>query len=336
VLVGAQSAVPRLRYADGLVIEDGENGVQYRLARPSDEFLSFLALSLRSTASSRQLSIFNVEMMRVRIAEWQHRQPDEEFSTSVYDMIRRISGRLLTLRISSTKKGLRPAEFARFANSFLFQVSYNLDAPLTLQRYLDEIVRGSRIASMRRSSTAELEAPKRFYVEDLIYHYQMGVSSDSPLLEYLSYYHVAEHFFEAVFEDDLIEQVRATLTQPDFSSKRKRDLQDLIRAITRSIKLRDEEVVFSELQALELTLARYVDTLRLRTNLDAFDPTLVAYYKTHPVEFSDGDTVDLTDSDQASVRQLLAKRIYKTRNAIVHSKEGRRSASLPLSMTTSW
>jgi hypothetical protein len=42
----------------------------------------------------------------------------------------------------------------------------------------------------------------------------LAVGADNPFLQYISYYHVAEHFFEAVFWDDMILRVRDKLTQP--------------------------------------------------------------------------------------------------------------------------
>jgi hypothetical protein len=40
-------------------------------------------------------------------------------------------------------------------------------------------------------------------VSDLLYHYQLAVGADNPLLECISYYHIAEHFFEEVFNEAL-------------------------------------------------------------------------------------------------------------------------------------
>jgi hypothetical protein len=89
-----------------------------------------------------------------------------------------------------------------------------LDTALSFQFYLDELVRATRIARVRRQELEQLEAPKRFYTPDVVYHYQMGVATDNPPLEYLSHYHVAEHYFEQVFNDDLIDRVQDRITRP--------------------------------------------------------------------------------------------------------------------------
>ena len=120
-----------------------------------------------------------------------------------------------------------------------------MDVALVPQLSIEDLARGARITSMRRSRPDEIDAPRRLYTEDLVRHYLLGVSSDSPVIEYLSYYHVAEHFFQDVFETDLIERVRDQITMPDFSYRRKKDIRVLIKTIHKSLKLRAEEVAFS-------------------------------------------------------------------------------------------
>jgi len=52
-----------------------------------------------------------------------------------------------------------------------------------------------------------------------------------------------------------------------------------------------------------------------------YDPTLLEYYKSNMVPFSNGDQVNFNESDVDNIYRKLALRIYKTRNSIVHSKE---------------
>jgi hypothetical protein len=156
----------------------------------------------------------------------------------------------------------------------------------------------------------------------------MGVATDSPSHEYLSYYHVAEHFFEEVFNDDLVNEVRNKITLPDFSYRRKKDIQDLIRNINRRLKLRDELVQFNEQEALKLTLQKYLTLDVLIDKLNVYDNTLLDFYKMNSVPFSDGVPVDLAQKNLKTFEDL-AKRIYKTRNSIVHSKQGEKSKYVP-------
>jgi len=253
VLINRESVfrVPVSRFDGGIIKEDTDNGVVYRLSPPSDEYLMFILNEVARIASMRIFRMPFGASFRVRKFLEQHEAPFKvlPFIKSM------LMPRLQTLRIESrTSKSL--AELNRYSNAFLFQLSYNLDVSLVEVRYLDEFVRSGRITRDRRASIDETEVPKRFYIPDLIYHYQMAVATESPLLEFLSYYHVAEHFFEEVYNDDLIERVRDKITGPDFSYKRKKDIRGLINDINKRLKLRGDSFVFSEQEALRLTIAK--------------------------------------------------------------------------------
>jgi hypothetical protein len=248
--------------------------------------------------------------------------------SDVFDLLRRIIPRFLTLRLE-TDRNRSLSDFAHYSSAFLFQLSYNVDVALVPQRHLEELVRTGRITRVRRVSLNELDPPRRHYILDLIYHYQLAVGADNPFLEYISYYHVAEHFFEAVFNEDLIIRIRDKITQPDFSYKRKKDIGGLIRDIGRSLQIRNERITFSEQEALRLTIDSYVDIADLREKVTEYDSSLLDYYRNNKVDFSNGDEVDLNELDYSVTSKKLAARIYKTRNAIVHSKESERVRYMP-------
>jgi hypothetical protein len=135
-------------------------------------------------------------------------------------------------------------------SSLLFHLAYNLDIALVPIRFFEEISRRGRISRIRRSRVDELDPPRRTYNEDLVNHYILAVSTDSPTVQFLSHYHVLEHFFESVFNDDLIEQIKTAITHPGFSYKRKKDVSQLISTITKTLQIRSETITFSERDAL--------------------------------------------------------------------------------------
>ena len=173
-----------------------------------------------------------------------------------------------------------------------------------------------------------MDPPRRIYDSDLVHHYQLAIATDSPPLEYLCYYHIAEHFFEAIFEDDLITGVRAMLTQPSFSFRRKQDVRRLVAHVKDRLKFQRDEMIFSEQEALKLVLSKYVDMRNVREKLEAIQDKLLVYYAAKTVAFAKGDQVDLR-GDDAEVMTALSRRVYKTRNAVVHSKEGGRPRYQP-------
>jgi hypothetical protein len=240
----------------------------------------------------------------------------------------RLLARAITLKLSSTSKlGIRRFQSATY--SFLFHLAYNLDIALVPQRFFEEVSRRGRITRMRRSTTEELDPPRRTYNEDLVNHYILAISTDSPTVQFLSHYHVLEYFFESVFNDDLIEQIKTSITQPGFSYKRKKDVNHLISTIKKSLQIRSETITFSEAEALHLSLSKFVDIAQLITRLEEYDLSLIDYYANTEVPFSKGVTIAFRSSDQARVIRELARRIYATRNSLVHSKDGDKARYTP-------
>ncbi|NTY00523.1 hypothetical protein [Deinococcus sp. JMULE3] len=174
---------------------------------------------------------------------------------------------------------------------------------------------------MRRATVTDLVAPRRQYHPDLVYHYQLGISADSPTLEYLSFYHVIEHFFEHIFSEDVIKKIKDKITSESFSYKRDRDINDLVKIAIKNRSFTGESVKISEIEALRLTLLKFVpNSQELADLVRDYDENLLDYYRSNEVGFCKGKRVDFNDLE--NVHKNLALRIYSTRNAIVHSKDG--------------
>jgi hypothetical protein len=174
----------------------------------------------------------------------------------------------------------------------------------------------------RASSFEEIDPPRRTYNEDIVQRYLLAVSTDNPVIEYLSYYHVIEHFYEKVFNEDLTKSIKEKITEPDFSYKRDKDIEKLVKTIKKSLRIRNETITFDEKEALKLCLRKYISLDKLKSKLAEYDENILEYYKNTKVNFSDGDGVDINNRDDGTVFKTLSNRIYKTRNALVHSKDG--------------
>ena len=323
IIVREESSGPMRRIReDKIEVNNEENGLVYELSPASDEYLIWLLNEIKLNLSPRDFRIGFYYSPRI------DRFLEEDHEASLIDFIRLTSMRFLTLKITSEKKQ-RPSQFSKLTHAFLFHIGYNLDVALVPQRLLEEIARRGRITRMRRSRADEIDPPRRIYNEDLVQHYLLAVSTDNPVIEYLSYYHILEHFYEAVFNDDLLETIKSKITDPGFSYKRKKDIGQLINTIKRSLQIRSETITFSESEALRLCLSKYVQLPELISKLSEYDESLLDYYKTTKVEFSGGNEVDIEGNDEESVFKLLTKRIYVTRNALVHSKDGDKSKYTP-------
>jgi hypothetical protein len=324
VLLREESVFPKLGFRlrdKSIVVDDKDNDLMYRLSRPTNEFLIYLLLKVSEITSPSAMLMQN---NMTRLFERQ-KEGDE---LDIFELIKTAIPRFITLHITSGKNR-RSSELERYSNAFLFQLSYNIDSALVPQRHIEEIVRTSRINRIRRSSLDELDPPRRHYIPDLIHHYQLAVGSDNPFLEFISYYHVAEHFFETVFNQDLVDRISKKITQPDFSYKRKTDIGSLLTDIKKSLQIKNDSIAFSELEALKLVLLNYIDFDDLKDKINSYDPTLSEYYRTTKVQFSNGDPFDISSEDKTNLIKKVAARIYKTRNAIVHSKDSNRSKYMP-------
>lgn len=104
--------------------------------------------------------------------------------------------------------------------------------------------------------------------------------------------------------------------RPDFSIKNSKDIMRLVNHIN---KKKIDSTVGTELEALELTLIKYVKIDELIDSLNDIDSEIITYYKDHSVRFSNGNVFDLLDDDD-KIYKKIAKKIYYTRNSLVHNK----------------
>lgn len=312
----------RMLVRDGnSVKEDRENGFNYVLAEASDEYILFILLKVHEKGLIKEILKFGGRLRRMS------EENEAVMYESVFNYLRHCMFPLYTVKIIS-EKSIGRNDFEKLGNAYIFNLGYNLDIALIKIRYLDDFTRLGRILRTRRIKFNDLEAPRRTYTEDLIYHYQLAIAAESPMLQYLSFYHVIEHFFDDIFNDDLIGNLKDQITHPGFSYKRKEDLNKLLKIVKKKLSFKGEGFVYNEQEALYLTLKRYVSLDKANSDLSNYDESLIEYYKDNEVSFSKGDRVDLSLSVE-KVYSSLSNRIYKTRNAIVHSKETNKPKFLP-------
>lgn len=209
-------------------------------------------------------------------------------------------------------------EFSSLLSSYIFTISYNFSHILVPHKYITDIFPRRIINHYFRNKVVrnkeEFDPPRRKYINELVSYYLMGLVSENPYLEYLSYYHVIEYFFDSVTNEDLINKVKNKITLPDFSYKRKSDILDLVKLINNSTQTKNS----SELNALKLTIKKFIDINELKTNLSQ---EYIIFLKENNVKFSNGNKINWDNKNIDNIYGDLASRIYNTRNALVHSKE---------------
>jgi len=240
--------------------------------------------------------------------------------------------RLYSIKIKTQKEILNENNISKYETSYKFHLAYNLDITLIPQRFLEEIVGSNRIRSMREENITDLDVPKKFYNDDIVSHYILAISSDNLVIQYLSYYHVIEHFFNKISDEEITNCFREIITSESFSYKKDKDIMRAVEKIKSFYmkKIIDDDLSYNEFDSLKLCLKKYINIREdLVNKLNEYKPELIEFYKNDIVHFSEGPKVNLNNNDTLNVISTLAKRIYFTRNSLVHSKDGEKKKYEP-------
>lgn len=295
---------------DAVSTVDNENNITYEIRPISDEFLWFV---IKSLDDERRMP------MRTSMS-WASEKIRSMPNKSLFDIIRIIHRLPVELHLSSPNV-VSYEKMENYANSYLFNFAYNTDCVLRKISTLDSVF-PKRIFrhDSRHRNYREIESPKLAYKQELVEQYYMAVASSDPFIKFIGYYHIIEHFYDDVYADEIINNVKEIIQSPGFSSKRKKDLMKIIDLVKVKTRQGKEGYVGTESEALELTLKKYVSVHNLIEELNNIDESLVAYYSHNEVPFSKGDAFDLNDIQNRKLYKKIAARIYKTRNSLVHYK----------------
>lgn len=319
VMVERQMPINRL--ADNTPpLNDTDNNVIYELSNPSIEYLYYYldSLEVRDLSFIRDLRISN---------SYRNFQLLEDENSRLIDLLCSLFRYSITIKIKSIGKTKK--NYESFLDSFRFQLAYNHNVVIMAFESFDEALVNRTSRWRRDTSFDNLVAPRRAYNSELTNQYYMAVSTNIPFIQFISYYHIMEYFFEKVYNDDLLHTLQDKLSNPHFSLKRENDLKDIVKLITKKVKDRNDRYDINELEALELVLKKFVTIEELYNSISEYDNRLCDYYNQTEVPFSKGDTIDLNDSTNPKLYKKIAARIYKTRNAIIHSKSSDRAVYSP-------
>ena len=211
-----------------------------------------------------------------------------------------------TIKIKSNKP-VSNVVFQKLNDSLLFSLGYNLSIPLMEFRYFKD-----QYKPIERDLPSEISSPRRIYNKKILYYYHQGLSTQNPVLQYLSFYQIIENFYYDVSNEDLIKEVKNTITSPDFSYKKLKSIETVI------IKVKNWK--FKEKQAIKLVLEKFLKLDDLKDILITYDPNYYESIKSKGVEFAEAPKI--IESKKTIDLSSLSNRIYKVRNSLIHSKEG--------------
>lgn len=292
-----------------LQIEDTVNGVNYYLGRASLEYVLMMCEQICDDASIKQ------NIIRIRYPANRLIERDGITAEGIIGSVLRIN----TIRIKSIYEN-NLISFKKYCSSFEYLYMYKTRFSIFKISNLSDIYERNGGGRARISELSE--PPRRLVNEETLEYYSMGVDADDPFTKYISFYHVLEYYFDEAYKNKLICEMKNKLTEPSFSYKSEKKIYELAVWIGNRIKVDVEDGRGNELDSLKYVLEEYVDINELATAIDEWNCSLRDYYGTTPVTFTGSKNGVIPWSDREGVYTSLAKRIYCTRNALVHSKSG--------------
>lgn len=301
-------------FDDTQQVKDPINQIEFTISSASSDYLIFLLTFL--VEENNDENLINVRR-RIRMFHYSLFSSNETNNADIWSILSELL-RLRTLKIKSVN-GESYAKFRRLASSFEFLYMYRKSFPI-IERNMDIFFGRQRIRTgISRVSKIDTP-PQRIYNHDVIEYYMLALDSRDPFTTYISFYHVIEHYFDAVFRKNLTNQIREKITHPDFSYKDEEELYKLAKYIRKHMNSDEESGKGNELESLKYVLNEYIDIDELKKRIDYFKITNSSYYQTTPVNFTSSSKTLIAWSDTTGVYTNLANRIYETRNALVHSK----------------
>ena len=194
----------RIMFSREITQKDLVNKIEYNIDKPTDEFLVFFLHNLAKQNTPRILrsgimplrlkKLYDNENSRwydSLISKQDDKKLDQEPNLSeprIFEVIKEIVPRLETLHIISDNSK-KKTEYEQLVYAFLFNLGYNLNHTIQPLRFIDEFTQSYKLGRIRRANLGDVEPPKRVYLNELILHYQKGISSESIDHQFLSFYH---------------------------------------------------------------------------------------------------------------------------------------------------
>jgi hypothetical protein len=299
------------------VIEDKVNGIHYELNIPSLEYSIFLIIKLLEAYKEKK--IISPWLMRLRVPIEFFRNVDDFKNITLEMLLPRMIGEL-SLKIRTNSIYTLP-KFRNLITSFSFEFMYLSDISIVEFKDVGDIFRAN-ISPRNTFDINQLDTPPvREYKGDVIDYYKLALSSNDPYIKYISFYHVMEYYFDDVFKRKLIEDLKSRITHPAFSYKNDDKIYDVALFIKNRLKMDAQNGQGNELESLKFVLNEFVTIDELKNRINSIDDTALTYYQDTKVCFCNAPVINWCDM-QGIVNQL-AKRIYFTRNSLVHSKSSK-------------
>lgn len=301
-----------------LVSDDSVNGINYEIGYPTIEYSLYLLMLIIDMNHQQGRRI---EALPVRLQSPSGIHINGEMEDTLETILPKRIGEF-SLKIKNTSADYKSLNmFRKMKTSFIFEFMYKTGNYLI--EFLDildmfPINRGMR----RRANGMQIDTPPlREYSEDVVDYYKQALASNDPYIKYISFYHVMEYFYDEVFKRKMVTDLKNKITHPDFSYKDDDKIFEIAKFVKNRLRMNDETGQGNELESLKYVLKEYVSIDDLKTRINTIDSNALNYYQNNKVSFCNAPIIGWADSQ--GVFTQMAKRIYFTRNSLVHSKSGK-------------
>ena len=216
------------------------------------------------------------------------------------------------------KSRMNITQMREHADSFEFKFMYCNNIALRRVIEVDEFLYDRSFRADIPEGRELSFPPLKRYDKDAINHYRLAITSSDPYVEFLSFYHVLEHYFGQAYKKGLASRLRKALTSVSFSLD-----EDVLFKIAKEIEKemhgRKEEGYGIEKNELKYLLNEYVAPDSLSQELAAGHIDWKKYYAENKVSFE--PNAPKIDWESQNVVSDISNRIYKVRNASIHSKQ---------------
>lgn len=292
-------------------LEDNTNKVAYHLGYPSNEYCIMLMdkLSINELRGTRVSNYASFWLSRI------NRSGRGNIKFDFSRLFARVFG-FQTIRIKSDTVSSLSA-FQNYAKAFEYLYMFKTEKAIVEVVALETLLLDE--SGGRARATTFDEPPRRRVNPETLEFYSMAVEARDPFTKYISFYHVIEYYFDDVYKRKIIAQMRDRITDPSFSYKSDKSIYELAKFANKKMKNDDLNGRGNELESLKYVLTEYVSIESLIDGLKQLNPTSVTYYAEKNVSFA-GTNNKISWNDSVGVYTTIAKRVYETRNALVHTK----------------
>ncbi len=298
-------------------INDDKNQIHYNLGNITNTMLLSLLLKIHQLKKLKDLKLFRHLRYFDRYIDEDIDEVKNEFLLNVLCEVFNQYYDLSSIYIN-VQKSTSLEKYIQFETSYRYSLSFYknehviplIDFSNVTYRYFSEA----------KPRTPKMNPPKRTYDPNIIYYYQMAISSENPVLQFISLYHVMEYFFDHVYNEKIIAFLKSRITNPNFDFSDDLNYMELVEELVKGYKLgtKKKTIEAPDKQGLIDTLRKYVpDHKVIVKQIKKLNADLISHYKDNEVSFSKGSKVNL--NSKTEFYENIVDRIYSTRNAIFHS-----------------